>query len=182
MSKEKIVDSSTYRLNQYPICYDSMFEKYKEYKNGILTEPISENEEKQIVILKTLEELGYSMEETGTYFYKEVIMSLKEEMQKIHTEEDYISLMSEIGDSYSQFYFDIARNGMDIGVKTFHGCISMSYQNRIKNPINVNLAKEIGAEQYNADYRGEAVLIASHLLKKENTNTRPLVKTIGVKK
>lgn len=174
-------DSGTYMMNSHPKCYDSMASKYEEQRCGMLIGPLPDAEQKEIDILRVLEELGYSPEETGTYFYKEVIVEAKEKLQEIHTEEEYINLINEMGNNYSQFYFDIARNGHDIGLKTFHNCINLSYQNRIQRPMNVNLAQKIGIENFNTDYKSEAILIANYMLSKESTNVKPAVKKIGAR-
>lgn len=182
MQNNMKIDSSTYIMNDHPRCYDSMARKYEEYKCKMLAESLSDREQEEADVLHVLEELGYSLGETGTYFYKEIIMKAKEGLQGINAEIDYANLISEMSNNYSQFYFDIARNSLDIGLKSFHNCIELSYKNRVQHPMNVNLAKKIGINSFSTDYKGEALLIANYMLTKENVKSEPLVKSLGTKK
>lgn len=75
-------DSSTYMMNKHPGCYDSMASKYEAYRCGMLIGPLLEDEQQEIDVLIVLEELGYPMQETGTYFYKDIIIKAKQELQK----------------------------------------------------------------------------------------------------
>lgn len=179
-------DSSTYMMNKHPGCYDSMASKYEAYRCGMLIGPLLEDEQQEIDVLKVLEELGYPMQETGTYFYKDIIIKAKQELQKIYQKDPEAkeaaeaNLSKEMGNKFSQFYFDIARNNLDMGLKTFHSCISLAHQNRIQNPMNITLGQEIGVDGF-GDYKGEALLIANYMLTKEDIKSQPPVKVLGTR-
>ncbi|HIR48870.1 MAG TPA: hypothetical protein IAB35_02725 [Candidatus Faecimonas gallistercoris] len=173
-------DSSTYKVNSNPICYDYMVQKYQYYKNGWLNEKLSEKEQLEVDVLNVLEKLGYSMQETGTYFYKDVIVKATKALQNSETNQEYMNLITEMNNNYSQFYFDIARNGYDIGLKTFHKCIELSHQNRNSNLLNINLQQEIGLNEIIKNYKQEALLIASYMTTKTPKEQKPVAKKMVV--
>ena len=95
---------------------------YKSFKKGELTE-VSEEKLQAMQILELLENLGFPMEMTGTYLYKEVILSAAKKLQAFNSRRDLgvcKDLLAQMKDAYSNFYFDIARNDLEMGVRTFH--------------------------------------------------------------
>ena len=174
--------------------YDKeVFNKYnKEYKYDITyfesklnseTAPLTKgfdvvcifvNDKADAKTLKILEELGYSLEETGTYFYKDVIVKAVEQLQESSSEESYQELIEDLNNDYSQFYFDIARNGYDVGLKTFHSCINISHQT--KNPQDTVLQQRIGIKDANRNYRQEGLLIADYITENQTRKEMTQVK------
>ena len=77
---------------------------------------------------------------------------------------DRTQLLDELRSPFSQFYFDIARNELDVGVKTFHSYIehaleSVQYENAdaaLLFEIYSNFSKE-------TDYGEHALIIAEHI-------------------
>ena len=169
-------DTGIYLVNHQPLFYvEDMPKKYSSYKEGnISVENLTEREKLAVETLNVLEELGYSLEETGTYFYKDVIVQAIEQLQEATSEENYRELIIAINNNYSQFYFDIARNGYDVGLKTFHGCINMSRET--KNIQNTLLQERIGIEEANMNYKQEALLIANHIIENQPRKEKSVMK------
>lgn len=139
---------------------------YEKYKLGSL-EDNSEDKLQQMEVLSVLEKLSFPMGEVGTYFFKDVIIKT---MRYLDGTDDFgnsintSELLGELQSPYSQFYFDIARNELDIGVKTFHSYIehaleSVQYENAdaaLLFEIYSNFSKE-------TDYGEHALIIAEHI-------------------
>ena len=171
---------SNIAVNENPLSYDSMVGKYKEYRYGYKSrEDFTTKEQLEVDILKILESLGYPIDQTGTYFYKDIIVKAMKKIQNAKTEEEYVCLIMEMNYNYSQFYFDIARNDYDIGLKTFHNCIELSYQSK-KNQ-NSSLKRTIGLTDGKLEYKKEALLIASYIVEnqapKELSQIKRMIKT-----
>ena len=171
--------SGAFLVNSFPQTQDPAVLKYKNYKDGKITlEDLKEEEQLEMNTLSILENLGYPMDKTGTYFYKDIIIKSMDKLQQIETEQDYIELMTAMANSYSQFYFDIARNKYDVGLTTFHSCVYMSNQYKQIHSNNKDLEQEIGLAEFTIDYKGEALLIANYIYKKENKKENPQVQKI----
>lgn len=169
-------DTGIYLVNHQPLFYvEDMPKKYSTYKEGnISVENLTEREKLAVETLNVLEELGYSLEETGTYFYKDVIVKIIEQLQVSSSEESYQELITDLNNDFSQFYFDIARNGYDVGLKTFHGCINMTRET--KNIQNTLLQERIGIEEANMNYKQEALLIANYITENQTRKEMPQIK------
>lgn len=182
MQNKQIIDPSIQELNNIPNHFDQAAEKYFIYKYGS-TSNMSEQEQKEMDVLEVLEQLGFPMDKTGTYFYKEIIMKTMEELEMVETKEEERDLKTAMGNSYSQFYFDIARNNIDIGLKSFHGCIQLAYEGRKRTPDCIKLEQRIGISGVCSDYRTEASWIARHIMTNNNKAKAPqAVQTTAVVK
>jgi len=172
MQNKQIIDPSIQVLNNIPSHFDKSAEKYFLYKYGSSLN-MSEHEQQEMNVLEVLEQLGFPMNQTGTYFYKEIIIKTMEELEMVETKEDESALKTAMGNSYSQFYFDIARNNLDIGLKSFHSCINLAYEDRKRTPDCINLEQRIGISGVYSDYRTEASLIARHIMTNNNKTIAP---------
>ena len=141
---------------------------YEKYKSGSL-EDFSEERLEQMEILSVLERLSFPMDEVGTYLFKDIIVKAKRYLNGTDDFGKPISqemLLQELQSPYSQFYFDLARNDLDIGLNTFHNTIeqtlaSVDYKNAdttLLLEIYSNFSKE-------SDYGEHALIIAKHLNK-----------------
>ena len=100
MQNDLETDTGIYLVNTLPLSYDEMASKYKDYKKKMMPiEKLSQREKKEVETLKILEELGYSLEETGTYFYKDVIVQAIEQLQEATSEENYRELIIAINNN-----------------------------------------------------------------------------------
>lgn len=82
--------------------------------------------ELELEVIRLLENLGYSLEEMGTFFYKDVIVGIVDALDCL-TESDYKTFLESLNSPFSQFYFNLARNERDIGTKSFHEYISKAH-------------------------------------------------------
>lgn len=116
---------------------------YKAYKRGEKHDDAISLEELEVIAI--LEEMGFSLDYIGTYFYKELIMAILNQLKGVPVRFEVLSeeeLTEQLNNPFSQFYFDIARNDLDIGIKTFHAAISKAIE-EIDNDKNSSLYKEI---------------------------------------
>jgi len=97
---------------------------YKMYKKGNLKK-VSEDSDNELgmKILSLLEKIGYPMDEIGTYYYKRMIFKVVKNLEAIDRGESTLNseeLVSQLKNPYSQFYVEVAKLELDIGIKTFH--------------------------------------------------------------
>ena len=96
--------------------------RYDIYKSGNSNNSINYDIE-EMRVLSMLENLGFDMNEDGTYLYKNMVLKIKNYLCEILTKGDNVDLkdyLLGIKEKYSQFYVDVARNDMDMGVRTYH--------------------------------------------------------------
>ena len=145
---------------------------YAKYKLGCC-ESISEDRLQHMEILSVLERLNFPMDEIGTYFFKDMIVKAVRYLDSRDDFGNYVSqdtLLQELKSPYSQFYFDLARNEKDIGVKTFHTCIENSLANINYNKADTTLLYEIYSNfSKNGNY-GEHAYAISRYIKKAREN------------
>lgn len=162
-------------VNREPEYYDYIATKYDEYKKGLLLpDELNEREKKEIEVLKVLDQLNYPMNQTGTYFYKEVILNLVESFEYDLTADDYHYLLSALDHDYSQFYFDISKNYYAIGLTTFHSCIDTVFKNKNRqsiNSINNNFPPV-------TNYKEEAINIAAYIVEEKRNSLNHQPKTM----
>lgn len=119
---------------------------YIKYKNGIKAN-VDDEELLSFNILSLLERLGFSVDLIGTYLYKDVIIKISNYLLSNDANKDvYNNLLSDLKNKYSQFYVDIARNELDMGITTFHNYINeaVSKQNSLKGTrVDTNLVYQI---------------------------------------
>lgn len=78
--------------------------------------------ELDIEVLTYLENMGCSTDVRGTYYFKDMIISIIEKLLRFSSlsGEEIQELMIELNNPYSQFYLDLARNKHDLGINTFN--------------------------------------------------------------
>lgn len=132
-------------------------------------EDLKSFEKISIQILSLLEKLGYPMDELGTYLYGKVILSVCENLNEIIRDEDierYNKLVSDLNDAYSSFYLWIAKEDLEMGLKSFHLYIEQAISKIDDHKSN----KELVSSIYDKDitelnYGEQALYLASYLLK-----------------
>lgn len=129
---------------------------------------MTEEKSLEMTVLYVLQNLGYPMDKLGTYLYKNVITSviyiLKEEPMKKS------KLLTQLEDPFSFFYFNLARNELDMGVKTFHSYIEKSILEIDNEKIDKTLCSQIyNFHQEDIDYGQNALLIGHFIFKCMNT-------------
>ena len=155
---------------------------YLEYKKNKIDLEYKNND---MEVLMLLENLGYPTDEVGTYLYKYMILKISEYLETgltIRQEpitKDQLEL--EINNLFSQFYLDIARNELDMGIKTFHNYISVAVSKINYENLNTNLFYEIfGNNSKDINYAEQAFLIATYVIenKQENKKTSPMTRQL----
>ena len=148
------------------LAYDDK-KDYEQYKSGS-TDGFSEERLEEMEILSILDRLSFPMDEVGTYFYKDVIAKAK---RYLDGEDDFCrpissdELLQELKSPYSQFYFDLARNDLDIGLKTFHSNIEHALDSVDYDKADTTLLQGIYSNfSEEADY-GEHALASSRYLR-----------------
>lgn len=161
-------------------------ENYIKFKNG-QTDEFSETTMRDMNLLKILERLGYSIDELGTYLYKDVIAETYEKLKGASSRNDMDrcrEIMSSLTDAFSGFYRYIAREWKEMGVKTFHLYIQKAIDGIEYDEVDVELAEKIfGDNPEEQNYGVQAFQIAAYAVKKysfDNTKEykRPLVKKL----
>lgn len=151
---------------------------YKLYQESKLEE-VTESKELEMKTLGILEKLGFPMDEAGTYLYKNMILKVVEEMENGVNSNDLLLQMKQ---PYSQFYLDVARNDLDIGIKTFHGYINKALEKVDITKQDENLfVKIFGDVEENIDYGEQAFILGNYVTcKYESTkNNKPAIKKLS---
>lgn len=150
------------------IAVDNSIVDYKIYKQD--PDYIRKGQDESIDALNLLNNLGYPMDLVGTHLYKDMILVAKDKLLTAFDDDVLKSqLKEEMESPYSQFYFDIARNELDIGIKTFHSYIAQAVDNIDYNRVNENLSQAIYGDDSNSQISvlKNAYLIADYLAKEE---------------
>ena len=145
-----------------------------EWGNRRYRQPLKDYTQEEIEKIIDSGSLPEQQKLSRTYFYKDVIVKAVEQLQESSSEESYQELIEDLNNDYSQFYFDIARNGYDVGLKTFHSCINISHQT--KNPQDTVLQQRIGIKDANRNYRQEGLLIADYITENQTRKEMTQVK------
>lgn len=117
-------------------------------------------------ILEILEKLGYPIGVPGTDLYKDLIVFILRYLKgdpirgNVLTVEE---IASQLNDYFSQLYFDVARNEMDLGIKTFHRAVLDATRRVDVSKIDHALALEIFGCDFAIDaYASNALKIATY--------------------
>lgn len=157
---------------------------YKLYQESKL-EKVTELKELEMKTLELLEQLGFPMEEVGTYLYKNMIVKVAEEMKNINTRtqiRNSLDLLLQMKQPYSQFYLDVAKNDLDMGIKTFHGYVNKALEKVDKTKQDKNLyLKVFGDVENDIDYGEQAFILGSYIAGKYEftKNNKPAVKKLN---
>lgn len=142
---------------------------FTKYKNGEVDD-LSEYTLKEMEILSILEKLGYPLYMLGTYLYKELVMYTYEEIKDFKRNKDKDkaeNLLRELNIPYSNLYHIIARDDLEIGIKSFHYHICNAIDEINESKIDNSLAEKIfGKNPVESNYGVQAFKIASYLSKK----------------
>ena len=148
-------------------------ENYENFKKGV-TKDIDKDTLKDMKILNLLERLGYPMNEIGTYFFKDVISDAYDSIQDVHGRRDMDkcrNLLSQLTDTFSDFYRYIATDWKEIGITSFHLYIQKSLEQIDNNKVDKELSKRIyGNNSEDNNYGLHAFQIAAYALDKYSFN------------
>ena len=142
----------------------------RRYHDFMVSEPKETSDE--MAILQTLDKLGYPMNENGTYLYKEMIVKVVNDLNKNVDREE---LHSNISDNFSQFYVDVARNELDIGIKSFHSEIAKAVSKIDEKNVDIGLKDEIfNIGTIVTDYKENAFIIGNYIHKNKTVEKEPV--------
>lgn len=172
------------QLNMFMLSdlYCASYSIREEYKQYIDYKTNMSEYNKEMETLYLLEELGYPIKKIGTYFYKEMIIKIVQYLENIENEvgfNKYNKLLDELDNHYSNFYFDVARNELDIGTKTFHEVLKNQISNINHNNANPEKFDEVfgSIEINNLGYEEKAFVISTYLyLNKKNKKEKNNIK------
>ena len=112
-------------------------------------------------VLSLLDSLGISINCMGTYLYKMLIVKIIELFELGFSEEE---IHEQVNDPYSQLYFDIARNDLDLGLKTFHSSIEDMLCGRFAFKSTDVVEDVFPHYDKNLNYGEQAILIAKYVM------------------
>ena len=147
------------------------YDRYKDDMRIINNEPIDELSEYQldeIKIMSILERLGFSLDEVGTYLYKEVVMNVYSDIGKCGE-----NLLTELNNKYSSYYQQIARGYYEMGVTTFHNYIESAIKGIDETGTDESLMETIfGNDLGNSGYGTRAYEIASYMIRSNKSKNK----------
>ena len=174
-------------LNSSGVCYylaTGDKRKYELFKEGKVNN-FTENDFINMHILNILERLGFSLEEIGTYLYKELISGVVEELKTYNSNgrdmNKYRELLAKLNDGFSSIYHMIAREDLEIGLRSFHLYIEMALEEIDPSKTDLNLSYEIFGENVGEQSYGTiAFQIANYLVgfKRQNNVVPPKIRKL----
>lgn len=139
-------------------------ESYEAYKKN--HELIGDASVEELEIIAILEKLGYPTGEVGTYLYKALIVCVLDYLRGFPVRREVLSeeeLKEQLDNPFSQLFFDIARNDMDLGIKTFHAAITRASANIDVASVDRDIINQIFAGNYEPiNYSSNALNIAKY--------------------
>lgn len=150
-------------------CANTDKKNYKLYKLGDISK-LTNDELVDMKVLDLLYSLGYPNNELGTYLYKEVICELYRYISENFNDlsmVEYEYIIKDLNNAYSQFYFNQARNIMEMGVTSFHLYIQDAINKIDENKIDKELSKKVyGPNPVEFNYGIQALQLTGYLLNK----------------
>lgn len=130
-------------------------------KNGEYVSELSTYQMDEIRIMSILERLGFSLDEVGTYLYKELVINVYSDIEKTGE-----NLLEELKNPYSSYYQQIARGYYEMGVKTFHKYINSAIESIDETKVDESLVETIfGNDIVNSGYGIRAYEIAAYMVR-----------------
>jgi len=138
---------------------------YYAYKFGLINE-VTEKQLQDITVLSLLEDIGYSMIELGTYFYKSILIKVIETLNNSNNIEETIKeLLSQLSDNNSKFNINIAKNDFDVDVVIFNDYIKKSLSIVDKSKIKEEyISKFNNKELENITYEEQTLALGMYVI------------------
>lgn len=159
--------------------FNNSFNCYKKYKLNLL-DNCSEDTIQDMEVLGFLERLGFSIEEAGTILFKNMIIKA---MHHLNGTDDFgksISreqLLQQMKNPFSQFYVEVARSDLDIGIKTFHANVQQSIENVYLSNSDTALLFDVYSNFSKSTNYGEvALIIAEYISNTKNNQDKAVIK------
>lgn len=158
-----ILSSSNYAV--YNFCLDK--DDYTKYKQGNL-KTITEERKIEMEILQLLENLGFPMNELGTYLYKNMVFKIVKQLKESSDKLELINLkdiLLKLKNAFSQFYVDVAKHDLDMGIKTFHKHIENALEKIDYSKANPLILKRIYSKiHHDIDYGELAFILGMYIM------------------
>lgn len=150
--------------------YTKNVNDYKAYKSG-KSEMITYEKEVEMKIFDILLELGFSLEDIGTFYYKELILEIAKSLDKENTYGKEIcdeqTLREMLMNRYSSIYIEKAKYNLNISSDAFHKSIRDAISNIDITKVNKELLVEIFAGHENVtSYQEQALYIGKYIQNK----------------
>ncbi len=158
---------------------------FAKYKNGDV-DLMGTDTDLAMCVLDILERLGFPMDEMGTYLFKNMLIKIArliDELNEIDGKEILQEVKKQVIQPYSQFYLDLARNELDMGITTFHyHLIDMIKRIDFTRADEKLLKLILGGTSDNLSYGELALVIGSYLAGtlKTNMNKQSMVNQVGL--
>ena len=161
--------------------FSENIEFYQKNKLNLLGD-VSESVLQEMQILEILEKLGFPLDSNGTHLYKNMILKA---IHHLHGFDDFNNpiskneLLAQMKNPFSQFYTDVARNDLDIGLKTFHANVELAIEDiRYSRADTVLLFDIYSNFSKNTDYGEAALIIGEYITNKATKENKGVIKQI----
>ena len=162
--------------------FEPIVNTYKKYKLNLLDNGCYHDKIQDMQTLQFLEKLGFSTEEAGTILYKNMIVKALHHLNGTDDFGKSISreqLLEQMKKPFSQFYIEVARNDLDLGIKTFHAHVQQSIQNvRFSNSDTALLFDVYSNFSKSTDYGEAALIMAEYITNSKENQDKAVIKQI----
>lgn len=146
--------------------------KYAKYKDGLF-DNLDADTLLSMQVLELLEQSGYSLDMVGTYLFRDMIVRVSKHLNGEDTHRKMLEnreLIKELSNPYSQFYADLARNDLDMGINLFHEYLEDAQANvdSQKYDIPESIKRIVHELPDEINYGSAAFLAGAYISKKIN--------------
>lgn len=141
-------------------------EKFDKFKKGKLIFKY-DYDYKNMYVLSLLENLGFPIDELGTYLYKEVIFEVGEQLSKLEESfsvEEYNNLFDSLNNFDSDLYLWVASDYLEMGKKTFLSFMKQSFDKIDDTKANEDISELLFGDEEQPDYAFQTVQLAKQTL------------------
>lgn len=151
---------------------------YEQYKKGTLVSE-KESDYRNMYILSLIEGLGFPMDELGTYLYKELVMEVKDQLEKIEEKdsEAYNELYNSLNDVDSNIYLWVASDYLEMGKDSYLIYLSQAVKKIDKSKIKKSVCEKLFNEEEQQDFAFQTIQLGKEALnykydQKEESNKK----------
>lgn len=141
-------------------------DKYDKYKKGAFVSD-KKYDYKNMYILSLLEGLGFSMDELGTYLYKELILEVEEQLEKSSGEssiDSYKKLYDQLNNINSNLYAWVYSDYLEMGKKTYMAYLNRAFEKIDLSKVDKNIQMSLFGNEEQSDYAYETIQLGMQAL------------------
>lgn len=141
-------------------------DKYDKYKKGAFVSD-KKYDYKNMYILSLLESLGFSMDELGTYLYKELILEVEEQLEMSSGEssiESYKKLYDQLNNINSNLYAWVYSDYLEMGKKTYMAYLNKAFEKIDLSKVDKNIQMSLFGNEEQSDYAYETIQLGMQAL------------------